>query len=218
MKVIHILKGKANHNTMNGVNLVVHSLATEQLKQGVDVEVWGISNSPKISHEHSYPMRLFPTTQTRFTIASSLKKAIDSYNHEQVIFHLHSVFLPELYGVSRRLKRNNLNWVFTPHGGYSSKSREKSKLVKIIYMSLFEKAFISGARKLHAIGYSEIDDLDNLSSNKKIVLIPNGQSFHDIKLTASNTTNVKHPIFGFCGRLSSEQKGLDILIRGFFLL
>ena len=62
MKIIHIILGKANPKRMNGVNKVVYSLASIQLEQGFDVEVWGIT--PEIesgaSHEPPFPLRLFP--------------------------------------------------------------------------------------------------------------------------------------------------------------
>ncbi len=44
-KIFHILPGKANPNTLNGVNKVVDAVATEQAKMGYDVTVGGVANN-----------------------------------------------------------------------------------------------------------------------------------------------------------------------------
>jgi hypothetical protein len=59
MKILHILSGKANPNTLNGVNKVVHCIAEVQIKAGFDVTVCGVVNNEKIRHQHKYPLVLF---------------------------------------------------------------------------------------------------------------------------------------------------------------
>jgi len=51
MRVIHVVLGKANPDRMNGVNQVVHHLATEQVERGDEVEVWGITADPEAETE-----------------------------------------------------------------------------------------------------------------------------------------------------------------------
>lgn len=115
MKTIHILKGKANPNTMNGVNKVVHHLATEQLRLGAEAEVWGITSTPtEIRHQHDYPLRLFPATRNRFIPSKPLQEALYALSPDHTIAHLHSVFLPELYGVSRILKKEEFLGYYLP--------------------------------------------------------------------------------------------------------
>src|ERR1700761_692708 len=57
MEVIHLILGKANPMRMNGVNKVVHEMATNQVLRGYPVEVWGITASTT----HDYPKRNFTT-------------------------------------------------------------------------------------------------------------------------------------------------------------
>ncbi|NQY35905.1 MAG: glycosyltransferase family 4 protein [Alteromonadaceae bacterium] len=217
MKIIHILKGKANPNTMNGVNKVVHNLATEQQLLGYDVEVWGITATPdNIKHTHDYTLRLFSATKLRFLLSPLLLNALKSLANDNVVVHLHSVFLPELFSVSQQLKKNSTPWVLSPHSGYNPNSMKKNKWLKFLYMNLFEKKLISGATKVHAIGSSEINDIENLVSDVDVVLIPNGQSLDDVNSTDIPCDKIiERPIFGFCGRLAKEHKGLDLLIDGF---
>ncbi len=216
MKIIHILKGKADPNTLNGVNKVVHHLATEQLRLNHDVEVWGITANPDIiRHQHDYPLFLFSATKNRFFINNKLKAKINSLP-KTTIAHLHSVFLPELYAVGMALKKALIPFVLTPHGGYSPQSRKKNRLVKSLYMALFEKRLLDKAHKLHAIGLSEVKDLLIIAPSKSIILIPNGQDFEEVKFTLTETiVPAERPLFGFCGRLAKNHKGLDLLIKGF---
>lgn len=218
MKIIHVLKGKANPNTLNGVNKVVHHLATEQLRSGIDVEVWGITATPnKIRHHHHYPLRLFPATRNRFCLTSSLQQAISQLDVDTVA-HLHSVFLPELYAVARELKKRSIPYVLSPHSGYAPQSMRKNATVKAVYMAFLEKRLITSARALHAIGESEIGNLRQLGASQPIYLIPNGQDFSEVQFTPEETVKpMGRPLFGFCGRLAKEHKGLDLLITGFAL-
>jgi len=216
MKIVHILKGKANPHTMNGVNKVVHHLATEQQRLGVTVEVWGITGNPDIvRHQHEYPLRLFIAKKNRFVLDKTLQATIRLLPPDAIV-HFHSVFLPELYAVSRKLRQKGLPWVLSPHSGYSPQGIQKNRLAKLAYMALFEKWLINGARKLHAIGESEMRDLQRFASEKSVVLVPNGQDFESIRFQPIDVVPPQaRPLFGFCGRLAKEHKGLDLLIEGF---
>ena len=217
MKIIHVLLGKANPNTMNGVNKVVHNLATEQMKLNHDVEVWGLTGTPnEIRHACDYRLRLFIAQKVRFFLSRSLKDAIKEIKNTDIIVHLHSVFLPELYAVSRELKVNNVPWVLSPHSGYNSNSLKKNKLMKATYISLFEKKLVAQSKKIHAIGQSEIQDIKAIAPMSEIVLIPNGQSLSDVEFTPQDVIEeAELPVFGFCGRLAANHKGLDLLISAF---
>ena len=62
-KIIHLVKGRADPSSSNGVNGVVHTLATIQQKKSFDVEVWGITENTHLTkHEHIYPLHLFKPT------------------------------------------------------------------------------------------------------------------------------------------------------------
>ena len=217
MRIIHILLGKANPNTMNGVNKVVHNLATEQHKSGHAVEVWGITATPnKISHEHTYTLNLFESRKVRFLLSNPLKDALDALAGTSTLVHLHSVLIPELFSVSRRLKFNNVPWVLSPHSGYNKNVLLKNKTLKSIYIALFERRLVSGARKVHAIGATEIVEIKSLDPLADVVLIPNGQSFDGVAFTEVETVSPKErPVFGFCGRLARNHKGLDLMLEGF---
>ena len=45
MRIVHIVVGKVNPDTLNGVSKAVHWMATSQMQLGHDVEAWGLVDS-----------------------------------------------------------------------------------------------------------------------------------------------------------------------------
>jgi glycosyltransferase involved in cell wall biosynthesis len=215
MRIIHLLLGKANPNTMMGVNKVVHHLATQQFRAGYEVEVWGITETPQeIGHQHDYPLILFESVRTRFSLSRALRDVLQSLQPKDIV-HMHSVFLPELYSASRVLRSNSVPWVISPHGGYAQESMKKNWLAKRVYIALFETTLLSQARAAHAISATEVEDINRLCRPQRVVLIPNGQDLLEVEFTPDPLPAVERPVFGFCGRLEARVKGLDLLIDGF---
>lgn len=210
-RIIHVLKGKANPDTMNGVNKVVHNLATTQFAQGYEVEVWGITATPdNVRHTHDYPLHLFKATRNRFAIRKEMLQTLDRVKLG-TIFHLHSVFLPEMYSLSRHLKRRGIKWVVTPHGGYGPEALKKNALAKKVYKKLFEDRLIAEAAAIHSIGiYGEADQFDEATQKTKVGVVPNGQLLSKIHKT---TYSIEGPLhLCYCGRLAVAHKGLDLLL------
>lgn len=211
--IIHIVLGKANPNRMNGVNKVVNSLAENQSLLGYKVSVWGITKNMI----HNYPSRSYETRifqdVGKFNLSVALKQAI-KYMDGNVIFHLHGGFIPQLYRVSKLLKKRRLAYVFTPHGAYNSVALKRSKLKKRLYIQLFEKALVKNAKAIHLIGESEIIGTTKVFNEVPHQLIPNGQNKATI-MEENSTIGNPVPVFGFVGRLDKHTKGLDLLLNGF---
>ena len=132
-KIVHIVNGRADPNTPNGVNRWVHNVATVQQKQGYNVEVWGITkNTHLTNHEHIYPLHLFKPMHFPFGNDKKLIGMLKTIP-KNTIFHMHSVFIFEFYIFSRNLKRHGFKWVLSPHAGYASK---KNILLKFIYKKI----------------------------------------------------------------------------------
>lgn len=212
MKVVHVLLGKANAHSMNGVNVVVHELATRQQARGQDVEVWGLTASPeKTTHVRAYPLRLFKVTRWRLLLPSDLLAAIDQMPAD-TLFHLHSVFIPEFFAVCRFLRQRGRKWVLTPHGGYSRQVLRRNRLLKLAYLTCFERTVIQRAAAVHALAEGERQDILDVARPLRVVVIPNGQA---LLAPQSFEHILEGPVFGFCGRMAAEHKGLDLLLEAF---
>lgn len=212
MKIIHLILGKANPDRMNGVNKLVFEMVTTQHSLGYDVELWGITGDPT----HNYPARdfktvLFQSVSNKLSIHAGLKKAIALLDRETT-FHMHGSFIPEYYHVSRLLVKKSIAYVYTPHGALAPAAMKNGYWKKRLYLKLFEGKLIKDAACLVATGKSVYDSSIELAQPARRILVPNGQPLIEKR-------NISKPegriIFGFCGRIKLDHKGLDLLLEGF---
>lgn len=213
MEIIHIVLGKANPNRMNGVNKVVYQLATEQVKAGKNIQVWGITHQP----EHDYPERnfktkLFKASKNPFFIHKSLKKEI--LNHNKAIFHLHGGWVSTFSTLATFFKKNNIKFVLTPHGAYNEVAMKKNNFIKKIYLSCFEKRLLNTVSKVHSIGATEVMGLAKIAPNTKSFLLPYGFKNDPKEISTPLKNNF---IIGYVGRLDIHTKGLDLLLKSFYI-
>ena len=216
--VVHIALGKANPERMNGVNAVVHNLATAQLAAGIAVEVWGITKDVEAeTTTRQYPLRLFKRSFNRFSCSRDIRNAILELDSTAVV-HLHGGLLPEFAAIANRLARRGIPYILTPHGSYRHEALKKSAFQKRLWIALREKKVLRGARAIQALSGRELVELESLVDIGKVQIIPNGQ--HVVPPTPGvEAPPVEHankqPIFAYCGRMTSHTKGLDALIEGF---
>ena len=213
MKVIHLVLGKANPERMNGVNKVVHKLASVQYEQGSDVEVWGLSNDL----EHNYPERNFTT---RLFLQHRLQGFLDrklvaaiGQLKRPAIFHLHGAFIPTFYSVHRQLVKRSLPYVMTPHGALAPGAMQQSPYLKAFYLRLFERSLLRRARVVQLLGWSGFENAARLAPQCQRILIPNGQDLRELPELPAPDNACVH--FVFCGRLDRYHKGLDLFLEGF---
>lgn len=213
MKIIHLVLGKANPLRMNGVNKLVHEMVSSQKELGADVCLWGITKNTV----HDYPKRnfetvLFPAVFNKTTIDPSIKKAIFDLKGDTV-FHFHGSFIPEFFKISRLLVERGIDYVYTPHGALAAAALKRRGWKKKWYFELFEHQIVRDAKAIITTGKSGYINIDNLVKVKSKFLIPNGQP--QIEFKANQFDVNQKPIFGYCGRIALEHKGLDLLLNGF---
>ena len=104
MKIIHLILGKANPERMNGVNKVVHALATQQQRAGADVAVWGITADLSDNYPaREFATRLFLAQRNPFSLAAELRDALRQQAGSPTVVHLHGAFIPVYFSVARLL-------------------------------------------------------------------------------------------------------------------
>lgn len=213
MEIIHIILGKANPERMNGVNKVVHQLATKQTEFGEKVSVWGITKDLENNYgDRNYETQLFLKKLNPFSISRTLKDSILSKKNK-AIFHFHGGWIPVFYTLSKLLHQNKIPFVYTPHGAYNTIAMERSSWRKKVYFLLFEKTLLKNSTKIHCIGKSEVSGLKRIFKNNKSILLPYG--YENNTLVLIEKSNNPEIVFGFIGRLDIYTKGLDTLLEAF---
>src|SRR5271155_4876260 len=177
MRFVHILIGSADPRTVNGVNKVVHWLATTQKQMGLASEIWALmSNGAASTHEHIYSMRFFKRTKSRFLLTRELCSALKQLPSDTWV-QLHSVYIPELTAIARLLRKRGIVYGVTTHGGYLTLYFDPSRALRIkkrIFSTLWENWMLHHAAMIHVIGATELDDLRRRAPHQKMVMIPNG--------------------------------------------
>lgn len=212
MRIFHILLGKANPNTMNGVNKVVDAIATEQQRFGNEVTVCGVARNTVIRHVPKYGYKLFKADRISIMYPRDLLSYLLDNSEEDTVFHFHSVFILWYLPLIKSLKRHGRNHIFlTPHGAYIPEAMNTLK--KKIAFQFFDSKILKEVEAVHIIGYQTEDNEYVRKYASKIVVIPNGFGGQIIPPKESPTSN--DLIFGYMGRLAKRHKGLDILISAF---
>lgn len=213
MKIIHVVKGKLNPDTMNGINKVVHELATCQTEMGNTVSVIGLSNS-KRNQEFFRKYRFQVIQSRRFGIDPNFRKEIINNANQDVLYHIHGGFTLEYYPIVLLLKSLGSNYIFTPHGCYNEMAMKKGKLKKKMFFYFIDKEILKNAWKVQFLGLSEYNQIDKHIKDLNKVLIPNG--FNGDNTEEGNRGKINRDlIFGFVGRIDNYHKGLDLLFKGF---
>jgi glycosyltransferase involved in cell wall biosynthesis len=214
MHIVHILQGKANPNTLNGVNRALHEMATHQARLGHEVEVWGLSASPTLPpHEREYKLRVFLMTNLRVTLGRELKSALAALDPGAWV-QFHSSFIPEFPAIARWLKKHGFTYGITPHNGYAPGVFSKNPWKKHLYVFLREAKYLRQAAWIQYIGQTEVLDIRRMAPRVRLVPIPNGQKLLEAH-PEPLSDQVQRPLIVFCGRLHTQSKGLDFLIDGF---
>ncbi|MEL6864885.1 MAG: glycosyltransferase [Bacteroidota bacterium] len=213
MRIIHLVLGKANPLRMNGVNQVAHYLAKTQSAMGHEVLLWGITKSEK----HDYPPRryqtiLFQPPKRPFALSEELAAAIDQLPLEAIV-HIHGTFIPVFFRIAQRLKKRQIGYVHSSHGAFSPIAMQKNAWMKKLYFYCFERHNLLNAKAVHIFGKTAFTHLDQLLPKAPKFLLPNGQDFN--KLPAVFPRTQQQLVFGFCGRIKMQVKGLDLLMEGF---
>lgn len=201
---------------MNGVNRVVNALANAQADLGYDVEVWGITADPYSEvPQQKYKVRLFQSVSNKLLLHPSVKAAYKELSNEDAIVHIHGTFIFEFVWIGKLLRKLGQKYCITTHGTFNSRALAKGSQRKKYFFHLFDSKLVRGAAFMHFLGQSEYDAFENKVKNHRKVLIPNGMDLSEIKYDFVSKKKNKEFVFGFCGRMKKNVKGLDLMLEGF---
>ncbi|KQO44933.1 glycosyltransferase [Methylobacterium sp. Leaf85] len=221
----------------NGIHQNTRSLVTEQTLSGEASRILFLSRDPhgmtvpagiRLDHVPLEGLRLLGRT---VSLSRRSREAFLDGADTRTVFHFHGARQPLLVSLTRMLRRRGIPYVISLHACFSHFYDRAGRLVKpstALYVRLLERRVLEGARFVHVITALEQAELRRLAPKARSVLVPHGvyssalggrPGFVDRPGPAGGLLGPAgdSPVFGFCGRLATFHKGLDLLIEGFAL-
>lgn len=217
LKIVHVLRGRCNPDTANGVEKTIYNLAVHQNRLGHRIYIYGTTkkaaiNVPNIITE-SFAPHVIPFLPSKDLVQSIIELEPD-------MVHFHSVYVPEHALMAAHLRKLGINYVVTPHGGCAPELFAKKPLLRKLYRSLIELSFLNNAKFVHSVG--DTLAIKEFGVNSPIVEAPNGIDVSSLPDRSGEDPILEikpewrgRTIFTFIGRITILQKGLDLMIEAF---
>ncbi len=214
--IVHV--GNYDPDALEGVAITLVGQCNALLESGLPVEVWTFRGDVTEVSSRKYPngleVHVLPRHRNQFLAAMALppvtKEWIARRLPEVRFFHLHSVFSPH----NNRVASLGIPYAVTPNGGWGpAVILGRRSLMKRIWIRLFEESLWKRASFIQAVSSNEVADLGKLDAGLNVTLIPNGTNI----VPRVETPEPLPRRWLFLGRLAVDQKGLDLLLRGYAL-
>jgi glycosyltransferase involved in cell wall biosynthesis len=218
MRIAHVLVGQYSADTANGVEKAVYSLSKTQSEAGSEVAVFALGSEVP---DPSDRVRVYAMPEARlpFSLPPGLVAQLNAWNPG--IVHFHSAYVPAFAKLSWILRRHQIPYVVTPHGGLSQYVLSRRPYLKRAYRVAVELPLLNNAAFVHAVGDQE--DIVAYGTKAPIVVAPNGIDLSTIPTSLDNTLIARRRpewrgcrVLVFMGRLDPFHKGLDLLLRAFY--
>ena len=218
MNVIHFVIGKPKLESANGVLSAVYALfKSQRASKAIDSKIVSITNSTRSDYHKTSSQSIiyFLKSFFPFFLTNDLKNFINSIDAKESVAHIHMVNIPQFYLLARILKKNNIKYIISPHGGFSANSLKRSNIKKSLFKIFFQNYINNNAERLIAFTEKDRNELiDYGISKEKICIIPNGLLFYD-SIPIHIKKDKKPLSIIFIGRLDYWHKGLDLLVDAF---
>ncbi len=149
-------------------------------------------------------------------------KMDDSYLHlilksfgRPDLVHFHGVYYPFHTAFAYQMRRLEIPYIVSVHGGFHPRAQRKKAWKKILGNLLFFNKFMDGAMAIHALNDVEAGFIQKRFPKKKFFIIPNGVPDSTASLIRPERFFEKVGVLtvGFIGRLDIHVKGIDLLLN-----
>jgi glycosyltransferase involved in cell wall biosynthesis len=216
VKVVHFLHGRANPNGTNGGDRVIYNLAKCTADLGASVFVFGLSEKSPLPIGQAI-VQNFGAPRDPLSIPSALTKELRRIKPDVV--HFHGVYTPRNARLAQWLRRQDIPYAISPHGGLMPEVLSRSRIRKVAYLAFLGQAFCRGASLMHCISDAEAEAIRPFSGDVPAVVAPHGLEGTRLESLDSGTLRRQFPkladkrICGFLGRLDPAHKGLDLVVE-----
>lgn len=222
MKVIHVVHGKANPSSANGISRVVYYLNKYERLAGLDSQIWAIVDGVK--HHYSYQRDEYVTVEcyprVRIWGQREIIKAFEKEKESIDLVHFHLIWFYDKNIIGKALKKLGIPFIITTHGTYCTHHAYTGK--RLIAKWLYELDYLKMATECHILTPVEGTGLIKYGYNGRCFVEPNGFEKSDFP------TNVNSNFFSnkpFCNRIIismvavlRKDKNINLIIEAISLL
>lgn len=169
MKIIHIVHGKANPNSANGISRVVYYLNKYEKLSGVDSQIWalvdGIKEHRSYKRDEFVTVECFPRVRTFGN--REIIKALNKERHSIDLIHFHLIWFYDKNIIAKELKKLGIPFIITTHGTYSNPHAYTGK--RLLAKWLFELKYLKMANECHILTPEEGTGLKNMDIREDVL-------------------------------------------------
>jgi glycosyltransferase involved in cell wall biosynthesis len=156
LRVIHIVHGKANPASHNGISRVVYHLNKQEKLLGCNSEIWAVVDGTSKHRTHVRDPFVTVECYPRVRLPVGSHAIIDALLAEKDtidLVHFHLIWFYDKNIIAKALKLAGIPFIITTHGTYSTPHAYtgKRRLARLVY----ERAFLNMAAEIHAITREE---------------------------------------------------------------
>jgi glycosyltransferase involved in cell wall biosynthesis len=223
MRILHVVPSYLPAVRYGGPIYSVHALCRALAVRGHDVHVFttnvdgpGISDVPLTGPVaiDGVNVRYFKCGLGRRLYRSpAMGRALETGVTEFQVVHLHSVFLWPTLAAARAAHKARVPYVVAPRGMLVGELIErKSKVLKTLWIRLFERANLAVAAAIHVTSELERAELENLGIPvARVAVIANGIDVPELTEGSTGPAAAPMPYILSLGRINWK-KGLDRLV------
>ena len=193
MVILHI--ASVNDDLCAGVSVAVpQHIISQQTKAEVgfvnltNIKIAGIKN--QFEYNKSFSVKNLPHPFS---------------NPDIVVFH--EIYRPQFSQISYNLRKNNVPYIITAHGGFSKEAQKKKKLKKLLANNTFFRSYIKKAIAFQCL--SELEIKNSLFNNFKFI----GTNGVFISKTTKENFSEEEVKLTYIGRLEIYIKGIDLMLE-----
>ena len=186
MKVIHIVHGKANPASNNGISRVVYYLNKYEKLAGIDSQIWAIVDGVKchetFKRDEFVTVECFP--RVKYWGGKDIINALELNKDNIDIVHFHLIWFYDKNIIINALHRFGIRSVITTHGTYSNPHAYTGK--RKIAKWLFELKYLKMADACHILTPEEGTGLMKYGYTGKTFVTANGFEKNDMPTVVNN--------------------------------
>jgi len=206
MIILHI--APVNWEKISGISVAVSSLVEAQNK--LDIVEAALLVTSKKNPTIPENLNFLSFSYKKYNV---MKRGLNNipipYNSPHLAI-FHSTYIPIHAFIATKLKKYNIPYIITPHGGMTHGAQKLKKLKKKIGNFLFFNKIVQNATALHCLAKGEAEEIKKWKI--PIFILGNGVEIPSESFLAHPDSS-NHLRLVFIGRLAIYIKGLDLLIE-----